>query len=320
MDEVQTHMGVCPQHDLTWSQLTCREHLLFYARLKGVARTDLSAAVDAALEDVNLKKFEHRRAGRLSGGMRRRLSVAMALIGSPSVVYMDEPSTGLDPASKRALWDVISRAKNIGEKSIVLTTHSMEECEVLCDRLCVQSLGELQAIGTSTELKARYGAGYTLSLTTGKAVAEDAVASFVRELFPEAVQLKRSLGAHKFEIPRKAVVLSRVFATMEAAETRAALALEDWSLQETTLEDVFLLLSARAKVNEAMTGDMDPRETARARTWWARLCAPRAVRLHAGASHSAAPDVAAVDAQQQQQPHDAAGHDGAASKTEVVLV
>jgi len=262
MDEVQTHMGVCPQHDLTWSQLTCREHLLFYARLKGVARTDLSAAVDAALEDVNLKKFEHRRAGRLSGGMRRRLSVAMALIGSPSVVFMDEPSTGLDPASKRALWDVISRAK--GEKSIVLTTHSMEECEVLCDRLCIQSLGELQAIGTSTELKARYGAGYTLSITTDKAVAEDAVVNFVAKHFPTAVRAKQSLGAHKFEIPRKAVVLSSVFETMESPSTQAQLDLVDWSLQETTLEEIFLKLAEMAHVEEALSSD-DPRDAAKMR-------------------------------------------------------
>ena len=88
--------------------------------------------------------------------MKRRLSVAMALIGTPSVVYMDEPSTGLDPASKRSLWNVIARAK--GNKSIVLTTHSMEEAEVLCDRVGVMSFGELQCIGTASELKRRYGA------------------------------------------------------------------------------------------------------------------------------------------------------------------
>ena len=143
-----------------------KDHLRFFGRLKGLRGRKLHKAVDRALEQVNLADAGLRAAKKLSGGMKRRLSVAMSLIGDPRVVYLDEPSTGLDPASRRQLWDVISKAK--GNKSIVLTTHSMEEAEVLCDRVGIMALGQLQCIGKSQELKRRYGKGYTLASNCGK--------------------------------------------------------------------------------------------------------------------------------------------------------
>merc|ERR1712166_1090701 len=95
-------MGVCPQHDVLWSDLTAREHLLFYGRLKGDV---LEREVVEVLKDVQLTFAADRPCGKYSGGMKRRLSVANSLVGSPKVVYLDEPSTGLDPASRRTLWD-----------------------------------------------------------------------------------------------------------------------------------------------------------------------------------------------------------------------
>merc|ERR1711885_48117 len=134
-------MGVCPQHDILWGSLTGRMHVSFFGRLKG----------------MNGKAMGY------SGGMKRRLSVANSLVGNPDVVYMDEPSTGLDPASKHQLWDVISASK--AGKSMILTTHSMEEADVLCDRIAIMAGGELQCIGRSWQLKRRFGKGYTATIT-----------------------------------------------------------------------------------------------------------------------------------------------------------
>ena len=106
MDELRQSMGVCPQHDLLWPALTAREHLRFYGRLKGLKGKHLKDTIKSMLEKVNLTGFAKRRSGGFSGGMKRRLSMANALMGDPSIVYMDEPSTGLDPASKHGLWDV----------------------------------------------------------------------------------------------------------------------------------------------------------------------------------------------------------------------
>ncbi len=116
-------MGVCPQFDLLWPDLTVEEHLLFYARLKGVPSKLEKERVDAAIAEVYLEKFRERKTSELSGGMRRRLSVAISLVGDPKIIFLDEPSTGLDPENRRQLWDILSDCK--GKRAMLLTTHSV---------------------------------------------------------------------------------------------------------------------------------------------------------------------------------------------------
>ncbi|MQM10036.1 hypothetical protein Taro_042925 [Colocasia esculenta] len=125
MDKIYTSMGVCPQHDMLWEMLTGREHLLFYGRLKNLKGSALSQAVEESLKSVNLfyGGVGDKQAGKYSGGMKRRLSVAISLMGDPKVVYMDEPSTGLDPASRNNLWNVVKRAKQ--NRAIILTSISI---------------------------------------------------------------------------------------------------------------------------------------------------------------------------------------------------
>ncbi|KAK1298625.1 ABC transporter A family member 7 [Acorus calamus] len=161
MDEIYTKMGVCPQHDLLWEMLTGREHLLFYGRLKNLKGDALMQAVEASLKSVNLFHggVGDKQVRQYSGGMKRRLSVAISLIGDPKVVYVDEPSTGLDPASRKNLWEVVKRAKQ--GRAIILTTHSMEEAEVLCDRLGIFVDGSLQCIGNPKEETMSQGQGLT---------------------------------------------------------------------------------------------------------------------------------------------------------------
>ncbi|GCA65319.1 ABC transporter A, ABCA, partial [Kipferlia bialata] len=127
---IRQFMGMCPQFDVVWGKLSCRDHLLFYARLKGVPRHILRQHVADLLEAVNLTVSADVPAGALSGGMRRRLSVAIALCGRPSIVYLDEPTTGLDPASRRSLWNIILSMRK--SRAMLLTTHSMEEADALC--------------------------------------------------------------------------------------------------------------------------------------------------------------------------------------------
>ena len=140
INKIYADMGVCPQHDLLWPDLYAKEHLEFYGRLKGFSGEKLQRMVSLMLKKVNLTSFANRKAGGFSGGMKRRLSMANALMGGPGVVYMDEPSTGLDPASKHQLWDVIATAKQQGDRSMLLTTHSMEEADGTCfvAAVCIQ--------------------------------------------------------------------------------------------------------------------------------------------------------------------------------------
>lgn len=131
LPEVYKRIGVCPQFDLLWEDLTPQEHLMFYARLKGADEALDSSIVDKTLRKVNLEKEAHKLAKQLSGGQKRRLSLAIALIGDPSVIILDEPTTGLDPLNREELWKILEAVRE--HTSVIVTTHLMQEAEYLSD-------------------------------------------------------------------------------------------------------------------------------------------------------------------------------------------
>ncbi|VAI31822.1 unnamed protein product [Triticum turgidum subsp. durum] len=245
MDGIYTNMGVCPQHDLLWETLTGKEHLFFYARLKNLQGAALVKAVNDSLKSVNLFHggVGDKQVGTYSGGMKRRLSVAISLIGDPKVVYMDEPSTGLDPASRNNLWNIVKEAKR--NRAIVLTTHSMEEAEVLCDRLGIFVDGEFQCLGNPKELKARYGGAYIFTVTTPPE-QESKIEQLVHRLSPSANKIYNLSGTQKFELPKQEVRIADVFHAVERAKSR--LSIHAWGLVDTTLEDVFIKVAKGAPV------------------------------------------------------------------------
>ncbi|PIA27921.1 hypothetical protein AQUCO_07400037v1 [Aquilegia coerulea] len=244
MDRIYTNMGVCPQHDLLWEVLTGREHLLFYGRLKNLKGAALTQAVEESLKSVNLFHggVGDKQAGKYSGGMKRRLSVAISLIGDPKVVYMDEPSTGLDPASRNNLWTVLKRAKK--GRAIILTTHSMEEAEFLCDRLGIFVDGAFQCIGNPNELKGRYGGSYVFTMTTASN-QEQEVEKLVHRLSPSAKRIYHISGTQKFELPKQEVRIADVFQAVEKA--KSMFTIYAWGLADTTLEDVFIKVARSAQ-------------------------------------------------------------------------
>ena len=128
--EIRRHVGYCPQFDALLELLTVREHLELYARIKCIKEgPDMTRCVEDKLEQMDLRSFANKAAGSLSGGNKRKLSVAIAMIGDPRIVFLDEPSTGMDPVARRFMWEVIAnistRSAN-GQCSVILTTHSME--------------------------------------------------------------------------------------------------------------------------------------------------------------------------------------------------
>lgn len=244
MGNIYTNMGVCPQHNLLWETLTGREHLFFYGRLKNLKGDALVKAVDHSLKSVNLShgNVGNKQVKKYSGGMKRRLSVAISLIGDPKVVFMDEPSTGLDPASRNNLWNVVREAKR--DRAIILTTHSMEEAEVLCDRLGIFVDGDFQCLGNPKELKARYGGTYIFTMTTSPD-QEQEVELLVHQLSPSANKIYHLSGTQKFELPKQEVKIAHVFAAVENAKRR--LTIHAWGLVDTTLEDVFIKVARGAQ-------------------------------------------------------------------------
>ncbi|KAM5570710.1 ABC transporter A family member 7 [Rosa sericea] len=248
MNEIYSCIGVCPQHDLLWATLTGREHLLFYGRLKNLKGSDLTKAVEDSLKSLNLFNggVADKRAGQYSGGMKRRLSVAISLIGNPIAVYMDEPSTGLDPASRNTLWNVVKLAKQ--GRVIILTTHSMEEAEFLCDRIGIFVDGRLQCIGNPKELKGRYGGSYVFTITTDSCHDQE-VESLVQRLAPNANRVYHLAGTQKFEFPKSEVRIADVFQTVE--HVKKMFTVYAWGLADTTLEDVFIKVASAPKKLES---------------------------------------------------------------------
>lgn len=220
---------------------------MFYGRLKKLKGGKLTQAIEQSLKSVRLHSggVADKLVAKYSGGMKRRLSVAISLIGDPKVVYMDEPSSGLDPASRKDLWNAVKSAKQ--DRAIVLTTHSMEEAEVLCDRIGIVANGSLQCIGNSKELKTKYGGSYVLTVTTAAGEeAEEEVEKLARSISPAVSRVYRISGTQKFEMPKQEVSISKVFHVMENAKSRVDIIA--WGLADTTLEDVFIRV---AKESEA---------------------------------------------------------------------
>ena len=138
MPQIQMLMGICPQHDKLWSDLTAKQHLRFFARFKGVTRAQLDPYVQEAIRQFELEHESNKLVGTFSGGMKRRLSVAVSAMGDPKVVYLDEPSTGMDALHRRQVWTVIQKLRR--NRLVVLTTHSMEEADVLGDTIVSTSV------------------------------------------------------------------------------------------------------------------------------------------------------------------------------------
>ena len=150
-------MGVSPQETAVYSYLTGRENVRLFSALYSVPKSSARARADYVLEKVGLTEDADRRVGKYSGGMKRRVSIAIALVTDPKVVLLDEPTVGMDPQSRRAVWDFILELRDRG-KTVVITTHYMEEAEELSDRVGIIDRGRLIAFGSPADLKAERGA------------------------------------------------------------------------------------------------------------------------------------------------------------------
>ncbi|CBJ29591.1 conserved unknown protein [Ectocarpus siliculosus] len=160
-NQLRRYIGYCPQDDALLDLLTVEEHLLLYARIKGVNENRIGHVAGEKMQQMDLTSFRETKAFELSGGNKRKLSVAIAMIGDPRVVFLDEPSTGMDPIARRFMWDIISRMTTTDrECSVILTTHSMEEAESLCNNIGIMVNGRLRCLGSTQHLKHRFGSGF----------------------------------------------------------------------------------------------------------------------------------------------------------------
>lgn len=235
-------IGYCPQFDCLWPLVTVEEHIRCWAAVRGVSSSEMSAVVQYYLDGLWIGSHAAKPSGKCSGGTKRKLSYALSMLGRPRIVLLDEPSTGMDPQSKRFLWDTISAAF-AGDRGAVLTTHSMEEADALCTRLAILIRGSMRCIGSTQHLKNKYGGGYVLEIKmiTGLDLSErrEQMESLVRDMFPSAVIEENYGEMVRYSIPQCEVTsLAQAFTQLQSAKER--LGVEEYNLSQTTLEQVFI--------------------------------------------------------------------------------
>uniref|UniRef100_A0A3P9ATS2 P-type phospholipid transporter n=1 Tax=Maylandia zebra TaxID=106582 RepID=A0A3P9ATS2_9CICH len=238
MRSVHQNMGYCPQFDALDELLTGREHVEFYARLRGVPAREVAMVAEWGVQKLGLAKYSNKSAGTYSGGNKRKLSTAIALIGCPPVIFLDEPTTGMDPKARRFLWDCILSVIREG-RSVVLTSHSMEECEALCTRMAIMVNGRFKCLGSIQHLKSRFGDGYTVIVRVGGSPpALKPVEDFVQKTFPGSVLKEKHHNTLQYQFPHAQGALANIFSQFTRHQRR--LRVEDYSVSQTTLDQVFV--------------------------------------------------------------------------------
>ncbi|XP_030287307.1 phospholipid-transporting ATPase ABCA1 isoform X1 [Sparus aurata] len=238
MRNVHQNLGYCPQFDAIDDLLTGKEHLEFYARLRGVPEEEVTMVAEWGIQKLGLVKYSNKSAGTYSGGNKRKLSTAIALIGCPPVIFLDEPTTGMDPKARRFLWDCILSIIKEG-RSVILTSHSMEECEALCTRMAIMVNGRFKCLGSIQHLKSRFGDGYTVIVRVGGSPpALKPVEDFVQQNFPGSVLKEKHHNTLQYQLPYKQGALANIFSVFTSHQQR--LEVEDYTVSQTTLDQVFV--------------------------------------------------------------------------------
>ena len=234
---VRRRIGVVPQRANPDRGLDVLENLLFHAAYFGIGRAEAQRRAMALLEQLGVADKAREKVDALSGGQQQRLMIARALIHEPDVIFLDEPTVGLDPQARLALWDVLRELHRQG-RTIVMTTHYMEEAEQLCDRLAIVDKGKLLALDTTAALKARAPGGTLLELT----LDGDAQVAAANAASLDGVTRAEGLG----DVLRvSSTVGGRIISSVIDASERAGRHVRNIALEEPSLETLFISLTGR---------------------------------------------------------------------------
>jgi len=233
-------VGICPQELVLWEELTCAENLILMGDMYDIPRTVTNERVRLLLNDLALSEKAKTRVSQLSGGMKRRLNIALAVVHNPDLVVLDEPSAGLDPQSRLWLWDFVRSLKNKEGKTIVLTTQAMEEADALSDRIAIIDHGKLLQLDTPGNLKKTIGSGDIIEMQLADREQNGTVMADLKSV--EGIQEINDTG-EKLNIRALNAVslLPQIIQRVDATGTHVL----DISIRENTLEDVFIYLTGR---------------------------------------------------------------------------
>ena len=254
--EIKSQLGYCPQENIFWPKLTCREQMIFMAEMYGLKGKPVSKRSDELLGLMGLKEKSNVLAGKLSGGMKRRLSICLALVHDPDILILDEPEAGLDPQSRLLVRDFITSLART--KTILLTTHNMDEAEKLSDRVAIIDHGKLLMLDTPQNLKKTIGEGDILELQIGRVLPNEQ--SMKKQTGPVDSEQESRLPGELIDLLSKITdkvylhddtlilkslhILDAVPAVSEAIKN-LGWKINEMKLRENSLEDVFIHLTGR---------------------------------------------------------------------------
>lgn len=252
LELARQQLSVCPQDNPMFEEFTVKMHLLFFSALRGIPAESVEQRIKTILSALGLDAMADHPCGKLSGGQKRRLWVATALIGDSPVAFLDEPTSGMDPSSRRELWTLLLQIRD-GGRCIIFTTHYLEEADILANRKAVLARGRVQAVGTSRELKQRFGIGYRLCLDIRPGASRKELESFIQDFV-------KSAALESEEDPSQASItmnfddvgcFSSLLLALDEAQDR--LGVMDYSLGMSSLEDVFMALGSPENKDENQT-------------------------------------------------------------------
>ncbi|XP_030152281.1 ATP-binding cassette sub-family A member 9 isoform X2 [Lynx canadensis] len=249
-------LGYCPQENVLWPNLSVREHLEVFAAIRGLKKGDATVTITRLVDVLKLQDQLKLPVKTLSEGIKRKLCFALSILGNPSVVLLDEPSTGMDPEGQQHMWQVIRATFRNTERGALLTTHYMAEAEAVCDRVAIMVSGRLRCIGSIQHLKSKFGKDYLLEMKVKTPTQVKPLHCEILRLFPQAARQERYSSLMVYRLPVEDVrPLSQAFFKLEIV--KQSFDLEEYSLSQSTLEQVFLELSKEQELDD-FDEELDP--------------------------------------------------------------
>ena len=239
-------LGICPQHDVLFNDLTVEEHLELFCVFKSVDSSIISKEVTKVINEFGLEDKRYTKAENLSGGQKRKLSIAIAVVGGSSVIFLDEPTSGMDITSRRNLWNILK--KSLNGKIIILTTHYMEEASILGNRIGILSEGNMKCIGSPLFLIENFGKTINLNITKNPEADDEEIINFVNKYIKEDINIETEILNEEilFRIPKDDNLLNMLKKNSffsELDKKCEILNIKNYSISMSTLEDVFINLS-----------------------------------------------------------------------------
>ena len=231
-------IGICPQELVLWENLTCYESLKLMGDMYEVPKDILNQRIEKLLKDLFLTDKADTVVANLSGGMKRRLNLALAVIHEPEIVLLDEPSEGLDPQSRRVLWNYIQSLRDKEGKTVILTTHLMDEADRLSDRVAIIDHGQLLKLDTPKNLKKEVGEGDIIEITLSDPNNNEEVINYLKG-FNDIISVIELEGKINLRALNAVGKLPKIIGTLEESN----IGIDDLAIRQNTLEDVFIELT-----------------------------------------------------------------------------